>query len=156
MHIKNDENFGRLLSWNNKNTTNFFEDHCGEIYGSAGEFYPMNSKRDHITMYSSEMCTNQKLEYIEDVTIKGIKAFKYGFPNVFDNGHVNPENQCYCSGECMPAGVLNLTACRDNTPIFLSLPHFYGADPIYTESIDGMEPSKEKHEFYMTLEPVTI
>lgn len=56
----------------------------------------------------------------------------------------------------MPAGVLNLTSCRDNTPIFLSLPHFYGADSYYRELVDGMEPDKEKHDFYLTLEPVSI
>lgn len=91
MYIKNDENFGKLKEWRYRNTTDFFEGHCSEIDGSAGEFYPMNSKRDYIKMYSSEMCTSQKLEYIEDVTIKGIKAYKYGFPNVFDNGNRSVE-----------------------------------------------------------------
>lgn len=66
-----------------------------------------------------------------------------------------PENKCYCGGECVPSGVLNVTTCRMDSPIFLSLPHFYGADPYYINLVDGLKPEKEKHEFYITLEPVS-
>ncbi|KAJ8920037.1 hypothetical protein NQ315_011687 [Exocentrus adspersus] len=56
-------------------------------------------------------------------------------------------------GECIPSGVFNVSACRDDSPTFLSFPHFYGADPYYGQLIDGMTPDKSKHEFYITIQP---
>lgn len=35
----------------------------------------------------------------------------------------------------------------------MSYPHFYLADPVYLEAIDGLSPNKEQHEFFMTIEP---
>lgn len=37
--------------------------------------------------------------------------------------------------------------------MYMSYPHFYQADPSYLEAIDGLKPEREKHEFFMTLEP---
>lgn len=64
------------------------------------------------------------------------------------------DNKCYCDGDCMPSGALNVSACRYGSPAFVSLPNFYNADPYYTNSVDGVNPDKEKHEFYMIFEPV--
>lgn len=86
MYTKNDEKFGTILTWNYKNTTDFYNGNCTNIRGSAGEFYPINRKRDYITLYSSEMCTFTKLNYIKDVAIKGIRAYKYAPLHIFDNG----------------------------------------------------------------------
>lgn len=63
-------------------------------------------------------------------------------------------NECYCNGECYPSGLINASGCRD-APAFLSLPHFYNADPSYGSRVDGMMADKEKHEFYIILEPVS-
>lgn len=67
-----------------------------------------------------------------------------------------PENACFCSGECVPSGALNISACRYGSPGFVSLPHFYGADPSYLEAVEGLAPEQEKHELSITLEPVSI
>lgn len=69
-------------------------------------------------------------------------------------GTYRPENNCPCNGECIPTGLLNMSACAMGSPTFLSLPHFYGADPYYLTLIDGLRPSKEKHDFSFTLEEV--
>jgi hypothetical protein len=37
----------------------------------------------------------------------------------------------------------------------MSYPHFYGADDYFINQVEGMKPSKEKHEFFMTFEPVS-
>lgn len=50
---------------------------------------------------------------------------------------------------------MNISACRFGSPVFMSYPHFYKADPYYVEQIDGMMPEQDKHEFYMVLEPRT-
>lgn len=67
---------------------------------------------------------------------------------------VNLSN-CYCNGECNPSGLINITACRYGAPVFVSLPHFYKADPILSKQVTGMNPNENDHNFYITLEPVS-
>jgi hypothetical protein len=38
-------------------------------------------------------------------------------------------------------------------PIALSYPHFYMADPSYQEAVLGLNPEKEKHQFYIDIAP---
>ena len=68
----------------------------------------------------------------------------------------NPENSCYCLKndprfKCFKSGVINMKACKRDSmaPLALSQPHFYEADQSFLDAIDGMKPSKEKHEFFM-------
>jgi len=37
----------------------------------------------------------------------------------------------------------------------MSYPHFYNADQYYLDQVEGLEPNKEDHEFYMVVEPNT-
>jgi len=61
---------------------------------------------------------------------------------------------CFCSGECMPDGVLNVTACRYGAPAFVSMPHFLAADQSYRDAVSGMTPDPAVHNLYLILEPV--
>ena len=36
----------------------------------------------------------------------------------------------------------------------VSFPHFYQADPMYINAVEGMTPNKEDHETYLDLQPV--
>lgn len=67
-----------------------------------------------------------------------------------------PGNECYCTGNCIPSGMINVSSCRWGLPFFASLPHFYGADPVYVEAVEGLDPDKSKHESYIVLEPVSV
>lgn len=62
----------------------------------------------------------------------------------------------FCSGDCVPSGLFNVSSCRFGAPVFMSFPHFYSADPFYREQVGGMNPDKDKHEFFVALEPVNI
>lgn len=67
---------------------------------------------------------------------------------------------CYCTGEpskCpdLMKGVHNMSDCRFGAPIFASFPHFYLADPAYVDNLIGLKPNQSKHEFSLSLEPVT-
>ena len=42
----------------------------------------------------------------------------------------------------------------DGVPLVASLPHFYEADPVLLERIDGLNPVKEQHETAIDVEPV--
>lgn len=86
MSTRNDENFGKILTWNYKNRTNFYEGNCGNIRGSAGEFYPTDRTQTAIEIFSSELCKNAVLKFEEEVDIKGVKGYKYSARDLFDNG----------------------------------------------------------------------
>lgn len=42
-----------------------------------------------------------------------------------------------------------------DAPIVGTMPHFYGADPVYNLMIDGTFPNPDKHQIFMELEPRT-
>lgn len=153
MYTKNDENFGQQLTWNYKNHTDFYRGHCNDVRGSAGEFYPLNIKKTKIVLYSAELCKYAELEFVREEEIKGVLGYRFTADNIFDNGTLRPENRCFCGDECIPSGVLDISVCRQNSPTYLSFPHFHAADSYYTDPIDGMRPNKSKHEFYMVIEP---
>lgn len=88
---------------------------------------------------------------------EGLTGVKYTSDNtILDNGTIVDSRLCYYEKEHVPSGVLNISLCKWGAPAFISLPHFYLADPFYRENIDGMEPSKEKHELSISIEPVII
>ncbi|XP_063701397.1 protein peste-like [Culicoides brevitarsis] len=149
--------FGALKYWNFNETNGAFEGDCGKIHGSAGEFFPPKQSRfGTISFFSPDMCRSVPLDYEKDVEIHGVTGYKFsGGPRSTDNGTIYPENWCYAPGEGTYSGVLNISSCRYGTPVFMSYPHFYGADSFYTGQVDGMNPSEEKHQFFMTLEPNT-
>jgi scavenger receptor class B, member 1 len=96
------------------------------------------------------------LDFEEERSINGVNTLKFsGGDRTVDNGTLFPENECYCSGDCVPSGLFNVSSCRFGTPVFMSFPHFYKADPFYHDQVEGMKPVKDKHQFFMSLEPVS-
>ncbi|CAD7080065.1 unnamed protein product [Hermetia illucens] len=148
---------GQMYSWNFNSTTNFFGGSCGKVQGSAGEFYPPRPQPSgSIMLFTAELCRYITLDYTETVTIHGLEGYKFsGTTKTVDNGTKYPENQCFCSGKCVPSGVIDVSACRFGTPVYMSFPHYYNADPYYVNQVEGLTPNKDKHEFYMVLEPLT-
>lgn len=86
MYTKNDENFGRQLTLNYKNYTDFYTGHCNEIKGSATEFYPLHIKQTKLVFYSSELCRYAELEFVREEFIKGVLGYRFSADNIFDNG----------------------------------------------------------------------
>lgn len=146
-----------MKKWNKKSRIDHYPDDCGLVGGSAGEFYPpLQTKEDQVVIFNPEICRGINLDFAEEVTVHGIKGYKYsGGDRTFDNGTKYPEMKCFNLGDVVPAGVMNISACRFGTPAFMSFPHYYAADPYFVNSVDGLKPSKEKHEFYIVLEPTT-
>ncbi|XP_019763180.2 protein peste isoform X2 [Dendroctonus ponderosae] len=153
MYTKTDEKFGKQLTWNYKNYTDFYTPPCNEIKGSATEFYPLNVNKTTLLFYSSELCKYAELQFVGEETIKGVQGYRFSGDHIFDNGDLYPKNRCFCRETCVPSGVLDVSKCRQNSPSYVSLPHFFAADPYYRELIDGMQPDRKKHEFYIVIEP---
>ena len=74
-----------------------------------------------------------------------------------DSEYYNPDNACYCLEEespdfkCFKSGVMDMKPCKRDSmaPVALSQPHFYNADQSFLDAVEGMRPSKEKHEFFV-------
>lgn len=66
------------------------------------------------------------------------------------------ENKCFCEDhQCMPNGAADISRCRYGVPAAVSFPHFFAADPYYLQSIEGLKPDKNKHNFYVYIDPVS-
>lgn len=104
------------------------------------------------------MFRSLKLSYANTATFQSLTGSKYiGDDKMFDNGKKVPSRQCFCpNGDCGPSGTLNISSCKYGAPAFVSMPHFYLADPSYRDAIDGMLPDQEKHQISMIIEPVCI
>uniref|UniRef100_A0A1B0D2U3 Protein croquemort n=1 Tax=Phlebotomus papatasi TaxID=29031 RepID=A0A1B0D2U3_PHLPP len=155
---------GLIDNWNYVNHTKFYKGHCGEVSGTTGEIWPPLST-DHsendIEMFASDICRSLTLSFQKPIEKLGVKGNRWvADERVLDNGWNYPPASCYCTSDpssCpdLLPGVLNVSDCQFGAPAFISFPHFYLADEAYRDSIEGMNPSQEEHEFYMALEPQT-
>lgn len=53
------------------------------------------------------------------------------------------------------SGVFDISKCKYGVPLFVSAPHFMGANDYYRSVVDGMRPNSTKHSFFMDIEPNT-
>lgn len=148
---------GELYSWKHMQYTPYYNEHCGKVWGSAGEFFPTNLQKESIIrFFSPDLCRYVELEFEKEVVISGLLGYKYVAGDRFlDNGTKIPENKCFCKGNCMPYGALDISACRYGSPAYVSLPHFHKADPYYTSLIEGVKSNNDSHDFFMIFEPKT-
>lgn len=154
--VDNISELGKIKTFNNMTKLPFYEGECNKLKGSAGEFFsPAPSKVDPLYYFIAEMCRSIPYDYEKDVEVHRVRGRRYSIgTRALDNGTKFEENQCFATNESMPSGVMNISICNFGHPVFISLPHFYQADPIYLENINGLSPLKEKHEAFITLEPV--
>jgi hypothetical protein len=95
-------------------------------------------------------------EYLDDMRVNGVAGYRYEMSKNFGgNGTSGPGTVCKSEEHSLPRGVVNLTACRHGAPAFISSPHFFNADPYYVSQVAGLQPEADKHQFYITLEPVS-
>lgn len=149
--------FGQLVMWNGKNYSENFPHECSAIKGSPGEFQKTNLKKNESLKYFfTDFCRTVSLDYKDEVMIEGILGYRYVIsPDVFDNGTLNPANKCFCNGECLPYGSVNISGCWFGLPVFISNPHFMDADSFYETQLEGMKPNESLHTTTAVLEPRT-
>lgn len=101
------------------------------------------------------MCRPLDLYFTDELDKNGLKVYKYSSTEqTLDNGQKYAENKCYSLNDNILPGVMNISACRFGAPVFVSMPHFYAADPSYL-NFSGLNPSADKHAFYIALDPNT-
>jgi scavenger receptor class B, member 1 len=148
---------GSIANYNNLTEFPFYEGECKKLKGSPGEFFPPKpSITKPIHLFAPEMCRSIPYEYEKDIELHGLKGHRFlAGLRALDNGTLYDENKCFATEESMPSGVMNVSICNYGHPMFMSFPHFHGADSSYVDAVDGLEPQKEKHQTYITLEPVS-
>jgi len=145
--------------------------HCDKVGGQdGGTLYPGAKKDDDMQMFISLMCRKIGLKYEKTVEHAGLESYRFIPPMNALGAHDDPntemrneDNECYCrkdqNFDCFKSGVLNMAPCKvtpdlpKGAPIALSYPHFYQADPSYQEAVIGLNPVKEKHQFYVDVFP---
>ena len=124
----------QVYSWN-YSTQGVFPDQCGVVQGSAGEFYTPHVQKNHIDLFSNDLCRSIRLPFTREVEVSGIKSYEFvADKSFFANGTENPLNSCYEPvGEQLFSGVYNTSLCR----LVITSP----ASDLYSrETLPGMEP----------------
>ena len=98
---------------------------------------------------------------------------------MFYNSTLNPENEGFCTENCLGNGVFNISTCSGGDWIFcfvlshyfclficnffkkgisgfLSQPHFLNAEAKFLDSIEGLAPDEDKHDSILHFEPVNF
>jgi len=143
---------------------------CDELGGQdGGTLAPGLEKHEALDLFIDLMCRRIELEYEKDEQYpEGLTAHRYipppnamGSQEDSDPTRRNEANKCYCveGFACMKSGVLNMAPCKrtpdrpKGAPLALSYPHFYQADPHYLNAVEGLQPDKERHQFYVDVSP---
>ncbi|XP_031731073.1 scavenger receptor class B member 1-like [Anarrhichthys ocellatus] len=86
--------------------------------------------------------------------MKGIPLFRYIAPKtMFANGTDYAPNEGFCP--CRQSGLLNVSSCRHNSPVFISQPHFFNADPVLLDFVQGLKPTEDEHGLFIDIHPLT-
>ena len=58
------------------------------------------------------MCRSYRLEYLKDNIINGAKTYDFHLAkDMFYNSTLNPDNEGFCSKNCLGNGVLDISKC---------------------------------------------
>ena len=148
---------GEIVSWNQANTTQAFQGDCSKLRGSAEGLFPpgLTEASDSISIYSTDLCRPLHFTKTGKNSIHGVPVNTFELdPTNFANSTICSDNQCYDNN--LPTGVQNVTQCKIKSPVFVSRPHFYQADPSYLLQFqNGLQPSAEKHNSVLWLEPAS-
>ncbi|KAK3099625.1 hypothetical protein FSP39_007180 [Pinctada imbricata] len=130
-------------------------DTCNMINGTDGTFFPpFIDKKDVLYTFCTDCCRSIYLTFNKLYVDRDIPLYSFMVPDeLFGNTSAN-RGFCTPYGNCQPAGLLNVTVCR-NAPIFLSQPHFLGADTEVIHAVHGMNPTKGEHQTNIDVEPNT-
>ncbi|XP_076446442.1 scavenger receptor class B member 1-like [Babylonia areolata] len=129
------------------------------INGTDGSLYPPFVTTDRVLqMYDSNLFRSMSMVYQENSEVLGVPTMKFIVKDdEFANATVNPWNAGFCTprNQCIPSGVLNCSAMGHGAPLYVSLPHFLGADPYYFRLVEGVLPDRERHQPYFHLHQLT-
>ncbi|XP_064163990.1 scavenger receptor class B member 1 isoform X1 [Anguilla rostrata] len=146
----------KVDSWNGLKEVNYWRTkQCNMINGTAGQMWPpFMTTESTLPFYSPDACRSMELVYQRPGEMEGIPVYRFVAPTtLFANGSVYPPNEGFCP--CRQSGLLNVSSCRNNAPVFISHPHFYNADPVLRTFVLGLAPTEHEHGLFIDIHPET-
>ena len=152
------EDVGRVVSWNGETKLDFWKDECNQIKGTDGSSFPPGIlPNTTLYLFNRDLCRSLPLVYEADTVSQGVPGYRFVPPkDIFSPPEENPDNACYCMNEAgckVPRGVFNMSACSFGSPVMISWPHFFQADPKLLEDVVGLKPEQSKHQLFMDIQP---
>ncbi|KAJ8687778.1 hypothetical protein QAD02_023572 [Eretmocerus hayati] len=138
-----------------KNISKWNDTECDTFHGTDGTiFHPFFYEDEDVVSFSPDICRSLGTKFVEKTKVAGLKTNRYSV--IFDESSADPSKKCYCPkpDSCLKKGVMDLFKCV-GAPLIASHPHLYEADEEYANSVDGLNPSKEKHQIFLDFEPFT-
>lgn len=153
--------FGLMDRWNGKDSMGFWTSpECDSVMGTDGSIFPPHiTKETVLKVFDKDLCRTLPLVYQHDVVAAGgVPGYRFSPPkNVFTSVENLPSQKCFCPAgpPCAPEGTFNVSLCQYDSPVLLTFPHFYLADPALREAVTGISPPEaEKHELYIDVQPM--
>lgn len=149
-------NVHKVDSWNGLTELSYWRTpECNAINGTAGQMWPPFMTREStLPFYSPDACRSMELVYQRDGVMNGIPLYRYVAPKtLFANGSDYAPNEGFCP--CRQSGLLNVSSCRHDSPCFISHPHFYNADPVLLDYVQGLHPNEDEHGLFIDIHPLT-
>ncbi|XP_029476095.1 scavenger receptor class B member 1-like isoform X2 [Oncorhynchus nerka] len=146
----------KVNSWNGLTELIYWKTpQCNMINGTAGQMWPpFMTKESTLPFYSPDACRSLELVYQREGIMKGIPLYRFVAPKtMFANGSDYAPNEGFCP--CRQSGLLNVSSCRSNAPVFISQPHFYNADPVLLDYVQGLQPTEDEHGLFIDIHPET-
>uniref|UniRef100_A0A3P9QFD5 Platelet glycoprotein 4 n=1 Tax=Poecilia reticulata TaxID=8081 RepID=A0A3P9QFD5_POERE len=156
-------NVGKIDKWKESKSLSFWNDeYCDMLNGTdASSFPPFVNKKDPLFFFSSDICRSVSASYERTMNLKGIDVYRFSLHALtLASPEVNPDNKCFCSNmkttkNCTLAGVLDISACQQGRPIYISLPHFLHGSPSLRTDVLGLNPHEEHHKTFLDVEPTS-
>ncbi|XP_061886840.1 scavenger receptor class B member 1-like isoform X1 [Entelurus aequoreus] len=152
----NIRNVHRVDSWNGLTELDYWRTpQCNMINGTAGQMWPpFLTKTSTLPFYSPDACRSMELVYQRPGSIKGIPLYRFVAPKtLFANSSDYAPNEGFCP--CRQSGLLNVSSCRHKSPVFISHPHFFNADPVLLDYVQGLHPNEDEHGLFIDIHPQT-
>ncbi|XP_008558035.1 scavenger receptor class B member 1 isoform X1 [Microplitis demolitor] len=153
--------YGMMDRWNGKDGfKHWTTDECDNVLGGDGSIFPPHiNKNSKLKVFDKDLCRTLPLVFKEEVMAEGdVPGFRFVPPkDVFAAADRITSQQCYCPAgpPCAPEGTFNVSRCQYDSPVLLSFPHFYLADPALREAVIGISPpDEEKHQFFIDVQPL--
>ncbi|XP_075996074.1 scavenger receptor class B member 1 isoform X2 [Genypterus blacodes] len=149
-------NVHKVDSWNGLKQLSYWRTpQCNMINGTAGQMWPpFMTKESTLPFYSPDACRSMELVYQSSGEMEGIPLYRFvASKTLFANGTDYAPNQGFCP--CRQSGLLNVSSCRHKSPVFISQPHFFNADPVLLDFVQGLSPNEEEHGLFIDIHPQT-
>ncbi|XP_041972805.1 sensory neuron membrane protein 2-like [Aricia agestis] len=157
---------GHIVSYDGMSDMRVWRDpYCGQINGSDGSIFPPIDESNvpqKLYTFEPEICRSMYVSLVGKRDIFNVSSYYYEIDeSALASKSANPNNKCFCRRNwsanhdgCLLMGVLNIEPCK-GAPAIVSLPHFYLASEELLEYVNGISPSREKHNSYVYIETKT-